>query len=475
MTEQIGKSILVQFATISKMAVGYDTGNPCPSISLRLLLRTLSIFIVIIFDTLTPPVLEEIDFNRPITGNDAEDSKRCRRRIGWLHPDHAIAAPYAHQLRILLYNDRNVDVVDTFTNLCDAADLTIPLNCMKSRISIDASRREFFTRKKMHQVRLWLKKLDWSFAFQLEAMLCSARLNTDELLVDLYPLINQLCQNHPHTAGNVLRLFGQALDARLPQESPVECFERTRDRTANAPRTQLYPGFFYCHHVTFTPTRLILEGPYATQSNRVIRRYEGYEEHFLRVDFREEDRLHFHWTREVDATSFLNERVGGILKGGFEIAGRRFEFLAYSSSALRQHAVWFMHPFQVGNTKVDSASIRKSLGDFTLVRKQPSKYAARMAQAFTATDPSVTIRRDEWDVIPDIKEFTDGVGTISKELSDRIWDALCASRGDRRGHTIKPSVVSVHHCSSPPRPIPAHDSIKFGFLVSKEWWALMNV
>jgi hypothetical protein len=206
--------------------------------------------------------------------------------------------------------------------------------------------------------------------------------------------------------------------------------------------------------------------------------------------------IFYEWTSErrtdctfigLDTTSFLNERVGGILKGGFKIAGRRFEFLAYSSSALHQHAVWFMHPFQVGDTKVDSVSIRKSLGDFTAVRKQPSKYAARMAQAFTATDPSVTIRRDEWDVIPDIKifadsvkspdgvNFTDGVGTISRELSDRIWDALCASRRDRREHTIKPSVVSAHRFSSPPRPISAHYSIKFGSLVSKEWWALMNV
>lgn len=194
---------------------------------------------------------------------------------------------------------------------------------------------------------------------------------------------------------------------------------------------------------------MILEGPYATQSNRVLREYRDHEDHFIRVDFRDEDRLQYRWDREVDGTSFLKQRVGGILKEGFELAGRRFEFLAYSSSALREHAVWFMHPIELSRGNVVTAEdIRSSLGDFddTPLKKCPSKYAARLAQAFTATDPSVKIHRDQWEVVDDLGAdpylFTDGVGTISKALGNKIWTALCEERRDKGRNTIQPSAVS---------------------------------
>jgi RNA-dependent RNA polymerase len=213
---------------------------------------------------------------------------------------------------------------------------------------------------------------------------------------------------------------------------------------------------FRCRHVTFTPTRMLMEGPYATQSNRIIRQYYGYEDFFIRVDFRDEDKLQYRWSREVDGASFVRERVGTILKQGFEIAGSHFEFLAYSSSALREHAVWFMCPFDHSKYgKIDSGKIRDQIGDFqgSPLMKQPSKYAARLAQAFTATEASVTVRRNEWEEVEDIKPtkykegdpnpnlFTDGVGSISRALSDRIWEELCANRRDHGQRSVKPSAV----------------------------------
>lgn len=151
----------------------------------------------------------------------------------------------------------------------------------------------------------------------------------------------------------------------------------------------------------------------------------------------------------------LTDRVGGILKNGLEIAGRHFHFLAYSSSALREHAVWFVYPFrdEVG-ALITAEVIRSRLGDFSGVIKQPSKYAARMAQAFTATDPSVTIPRSCVEEMADLGEepflHTDGVGTISKELGDQIWEALCKDKDENyRKRAIQPSAVSLktHHQS----------------------------
>lgn len=70
-------------------------------------------------------------------------------------------------------------------------------------------------------------------------------------------------------------------------------------------------------------------------------------------------------------------------------------------------------------------------------------------QAFTATDPSVEINGDQWTEIPDIEEnnvvFTDGVGTISVELSNMIWDALRQRYSDRGENAIQPTAVSSLH------------------------------
>ncbi|KAF8486753.1 hypothetical protein F5888DRAFT_1595271, partial [Russula emetica] len=69
---------------------------------------------------------------------------------------------------------------------------------------------------------------------------------------------------------------------------------------------------------------MLLEGPYATQSNRVIRRYQGHDpafvERFLRVGFCDEDRLAYRWDREVDGSWFVQRRVG-VLRNDFELAG----------------------------------------------------------------------------------------------------------------------------------------------------------
>ncbi|KAG5220312.1 RdRP-domain-containing protein [Salix suchowensis] len=241
--------------------------------------------------------------------------------------------------------------------------------------------------------------------------------------------------------GDFLRHYGDALQAKPARQSPLACFQRGLGLW-NPLNARLPPGEFNCCHVTFTPTRLLLEGPYPIQSNRVIRQYSGHEEHFIRVDFRDEDMLQYRWDRAVDGASFVRERVGPTLKEGFELGGRRFEFLAYSSSALREHAVWFMNPFQDEQTGrwVTSEAIRQAQGDFNdlgnkkfYLLDQPSKYAARLAQAFTATDPSVDLRRYQWQQVEDIASpaeavFTDGCGTISHSLAVMIWAALLVAK-----------------------------------------------
>ncbi|KAF9526951.1 RNA dependent RNA polymerase-domain-containing protein [Crepidotus variabilis] len=418
--ESTGFLVVITFASIQKIAVGMDC-RP-----------------YICFDTLTPPVLEQIEFHRSHTGDQERDNRKYKQRAGFLDEGHRQVAPYAPHLRLELYNDRGI--IEKFQTMCDTAGIA------KSRVvpfphtaPLSALGKGFFTGKRLHSLKIKLQSFEWSVAFQLESLLYNGVLNTDEI-DQLIPEVKRLCKVHLNSGngigyiGDLLKHFKESLTTRPFTVTPMQCFKTSQEGFVYS--KQDGQSSFRCCHVTFTPTRIILEGPYATQSNRIIRRYAGYEDHFLRVDFRDEDRLQYRWDRAVDGSSFVRSRVGGILEHGFGLGGRRFEFLAYSNSALREHAVWFINPFNHPTEGIISAErIRNSVGNFkgTTLLKQPSKYAARIAQAFTATDKSVEVRREEWEEVPDLGEddkylFTDGVGTISRSLARRIWTELCKHR-----------------------------------------------
>lgn len=290
----------------------------------------------------------------------------------------------------------------------------------------------------------------------MQVLLRNGLLNVDDVISVHQTKLEALrrrfanCPDPDHSVSQVLRGLAEKLKTR--KNEPVMNFIQKTidnpDKTAFDPFSARMPrpGNFSCYHVTFTPTRMILEGPYITQSNRVIRRYAEFEHNFIRVDFRDEDRVQFRSEQDVDGMVILNERVGETLKKGFDLAGRHLEFLAYSSSALREHAVWFMIPFEDAEGRLITAqAIRDSLGDFSRDEMKPAKMAARMAQAFTATNPGVKISRSEWDEMPDIGDdphlHTDGVGTISTELAAKLWSVLC-QENPNRAKNLEPSAVS---------------------------------
>jgi RNA-dependent RNA polymerase len=391
--------------------------------------------------------MESIEFHRTMTGDKKIDNRKFKQRIGSLHPGHSIVSPYAPKLRVLLFHNPNsdTDTIKTFMDMCETAGIarSMILQCERHN-QIEALANGFFNPRRLFNLHGKLATFEWSVAFQLESLLHNGLLHTGDI-EELLPRVEELCQNNrqsrPNFVGDFLKRYHDALQIRSPRESPLRYFERVLKGFEYSDFQ-----FFRCCHVTFTPTRMILEGPFPTQSNRVIREYKGYEDHFIRVDFGDEDRLRYRWDREVDGSSFVRERVGSTLKQGFVLAGRSFEFLAYSSSALREHSVWFMNPFYLpGRGRITADSIRRSLGNFegTKLLKLPSKYAARLAQAFTATDSSINIRRNEWEEVPDLGSepylFTDGVGTISQQLANRIDEVLSK---DKREPRIKPSAVS---------------------------------
>jgi RNA-dependent RNA polymerase len=133
--------------------------------------------------------------------------------------------------------------------------------------------------------------------------------------------------------------------------------------------------------------------PQKDRSNRILRQYSDYQEHFLRVAFREEgghgQRLRHQHRAPTCFKTFIERIVGSALKNGFSIAGRKFEWLGYSSSALKAHQMLFMTPFRMevdeGNGRksvkvVNADCIRRDMGFFDeKLMKQPAKFGARIA------------------------------------------------------------------------------------------------
>lgn len=412
-TEEENFLILVKFSRIRKLGIGYDEfGQP-----------------FIIFDLFTPPNFERESFNnRAPEGIERKGKYKTRDRISTLDDTHAAIAPYAHHLRIVL-SDPN-DLIK-FEKVCHVAECE-PRPVRIARV--DALEKKFFAHRELYNIQRWIETMEWKNAFQIEAYLRCGYLNTHDLLRTLQMPIENVIRDYGNEASELLRLFAVELKMRQPDESPIECLNRVRSKRPTLKPLKLAKGHISCHHVVLTPSRILLEGPYTTQSNRVIRHYQDIDpelvERFIRVEFRDEDRLNYRWDGDVDGQWFLHQRVGGTLRDGFTLGGRTFEYLAYSTSALREHSVWFVAPFRLpGEGYVTAEKIRSSLGNFEKLLRTPSKYAARIAQAFTATDPSVKILRDQWEEQPELGPHTDGVGTISSELAAKIWEAKCKVSG----------------------------------------------
>ena len=460
-TEETKYMIVIKFSSIRKLGIGYDdSGQPCGfprrhHSRLTANSRLITLITVIIFDLYTPPTFEQESYNnqpspRESNGSEPKKKHKARDRISAIDEAHATIAPYAHHLRLILADQDDLLEFEKICQIveCEPRPIRVP--------RVDAHAMQFFSPINLLHVKRWIKTMDWKNAFQIEGYLRCGLLNTHDLLVTLQKPIEDAIERYGDASSEFLRFFSDALKTRKADEGPRDCLERMHSewKKCTTPKPLAPPlsplesedilQDISCHHVIITPSRILLEGPYPTQSNRVIRLYQDHApalaERFIRVEFRDEDHLSYRWDGDVDGARFLQRRVGTILRRGFELGGREFEFLAYSTSALREHSVWFVSPFRDPiDGYVTAERIRSSLGDFSELLRTPSKYAARIAQAFTATDRSIKIRRDQWDEQPDLGPHTDGVGTISPQLADMIWDKQCEAGHNVWKRHVKPS------------------------------------
>jgi RNA-dependent RNA polymerase len=214
----------------------------------------------IVFDLHTPVIIEKEDYHRTLTGDERKDSKGFRHRLIAFDDAHAVVAPYAHHLRLTVINEKDLFKFEQF---CRVSNIPTPVRTFDQKFNIEASRRRLFSVGKLKDIRRWVASFQWPTAFQIEVLIHNALVNTDDLLNDLKKPIMREYDKDPAMCAELLRHYVEYLQAptRPRNEPPLSCFNRVlRDKRDKSPITTS-AGMFSCRHVTFTPTRLILEGP----------------------------------------------------------------------------------------------------------------------------------------------------------------------------------------------------------------------
>lgn len=305
--------------------------------------------------------------------------------------------------------------------------------------------------------------ISFPLAFQAQRLLHSGMLLPLEA-VKLMPVLRQIdgrlrpkqAARLLEGAGLQLRLREPAKQAAVTFESFLKLLETSLGRAASGllPGLSLHdiePDDITIHSSTITPSSLLLQGPFLDEGNRIIRRYPGQEDNFMRVTLAEEDGSRIWDSMIIDQdTNIFTKRWRTFLTEGLCVGGRVFHFLAFSTSSLKQHTVWFVADFTDAKTgeAVSAAAIRAGIGDLESIRI-PAKYAARMGQAFTTTGLTVEIEADKVGLMDDIVkvwqnhvyDFSDGCGTLSSVALERLHKKLAKKRRSKK--RVMPTVFQI--------------------------------
>ncbi|XP_022658099.1 uncharacterized protein LOC111249053 isoform X2 [Varroa destructor] len=228
--------------------------------------------------------------------------------------------------------------------------------------------------------------------------------------------------------GNVI-IYRRAVNDVLNKLHRQDRLEKEKgiDHVKDEP---LVKGMRVVYKVYVTPSRTILRPPAEHGDNRILREVDP--DRMLRVAFLDDDQCPLtHGCVGPFGREFLRQTVYFFLEEGVRLVGRTYEYLAASSSQLREHGCWMYSEDSEGRT---AHTIRKSMGNFDNI-KYVGKKMAREGQCFSSTTETVKVSNDELEIIDDIKggmhessrkpyTFSDGVGKISPELRDDVCNAL---------------------------------------------------
>ncbi|KAH9918873.1 RNA dependent RNA polymerase-domain-containing protein [Fomitopsis serialis] len=176
-----------------------------------------------------------------------------------------------------------------------------------------------------------------------------------------------------------------------------------------------HSDLFMCNHLYITTSAFVADGPSPERSNRVIRRYWDHRDCFLRVHFTGDNQLAYRYDAEINLQELIDRRVKHFLLEGVSVAGQRFEFLG-DTDGRTINATTIIHGLE---------SFADNPYDPQLIFC-PARYAARISQAFSATESSIAVAVEDKEIIDDIKDrigtysFTDGNSTMSLQVARDI-------------------------------------------------------
>lgn len=202
-----------------------------------------------------------------------------------------------------------------------------------------------------------------------------------------------------------------------------------RSRVLTSPNITLDDdGLVYVYRVQITPAKVYFYGPEINVSNRVVRNYAADLDNFLRISFVDEDCEKLRSTdlsqrsapgNNTRRTALYN-RVLSVLSNGITIGDKHFDFLAFSSSQLRDNSAWMF----ASRPGLSASDIREWMGNFRNIRNV-AKYAARLGQSFSSSTETLKVHKYEVKEAPDVTNgteyvFSDGIGTISADFADEV-------------------------------------------------------
>ncbi|OCL15167.1 RdRP-domain-containing protein [Glonium stellatum] len=294
--------------------------------------------------------------------------------------------------------------------------------------------------------------IPFSVKFQMQRLVTNGFLPPRTVILLLLHLSTLISRHGPPAVSECIRRLANSIEFAGPGASGKQ-FEVDRLRDSLESFLEVYhsEGSIYdlvkkhqyltlVHHVTITPCGIYLDGPEPEVSNRVLRQYEEFADHFIRVKFADEDgdRLSYHPRTSND--EIYRERFKSVLRSGFNIVGKQYHFLGFSHSSLRNQTCWFCAPFAYHGKLIKGRDIISQLGDFKQIRS-PAKCAARIGQAFSDTSGTVKICEQNLGAMKDVerngRNFSDGCGTISSALLRRVWDDWAPSKA------LKPTLLQI--------------------------------
>ncbi|XP_048571282.1 probable RNA-dependent RNA polymerase 2 [Triticum urartu] len=230
---------------------------------------------------------------------------------------------------------------------------------------------------------------------------------------------------------------------------------QSRNRSHNAllsSKTEGEGKLMMCYRIHITPSKIYCLGPEEEVSNYVVKHHKQYASDFARVTFVDED-----WSKLFpDAISartgrgFFSQplktglyyRILSILKEGFCIGPKKYEFLAFSASQLRGSSVWMF----ASNDSLKAEDIRRWMGNFEEIRSV-SKCAARMGQLFSSSRQTLEILPRDVEEIPDIEVTTDGTKYIFSDGIGKISERFAKEMACRIGldYTNPPSAFQIRY------------------------------